>query len=392
MKRNDDDVQPAGGGVGSDHGETLGRKPIGGDGMGGGRTNDLSVRLPWRQLRNPILSHPDWSLKDACMVADRGALHIFCSAFDEDRSTVMQWISTDGVTWTRGPLHLTGAETQSVGVCSPGIVRAPDGTWVLHCNSWGGGAAAPELGYYLRSTDLMRWEAPRPLAHELTAGVAAVDVSLAYYGGRWMMALKHGCARIASARALDGPWSWVDGDGDDPTPGRLYLRRRDGTDVWDQGTRHENAQLFPINGRWHILTTDYPPHVHALYRMVEDPADRSSWAHFADGAILRVPSQRCNSMAADDPAVVAGDFYHSLHPCWDDPDRVHIHDGLANAGWLWDDRQGSGWWYLLYAAKNEVGRRRFNGRASHRPWPRGWNRLCFARSKDLSAWEAAPDA
>ena len=51
-------------------------------------------------------------------------------------------------------------------------------------------------------------------------------------------------------------------------------------------------------------------------------------------------------------------------------------------------KQIYGYFYLIYGGKNEKRQEEFAGTAAHgRPWPRGWNRLGLARSKDLTHWD-----
>ena len=49
----------------------------------------------------------------------------------------------------------------------------------------------------------------------------------------------------------------------------------------------------------------------------------------------------------------------------------------------------TGYFYLVYAGKNEERADEFRGLASRRPWPRGWNKLGLARSRDLAHWYPA---
>jgi hypothetical protein len=41
--------------------------------------------VEWRQLRNPVLGYPDWSVKDATVIHRDGVFYLFFSAFYEDR-------------------------------------------------------------------------------------------------------------------------------------------------------------------------------------------------------------------------------------------------------------------------------------------------------------------
>ncbi len=339
--------------------------------------------IPWDSLRNPVCSLAGWSCKDACTVYHDGLFHVFTSAFDEERSTVVQLTTPDWQEFSDFRFQLTGAELDAVGICSPNI-WSHAGRWYLHCNTWGQPSPPGNQLYYLVSDDLAHWSAPRPLVPELTAGKRCIDIALAHTGSFWVAVWKEGgTARVAIADDLDGGWRFVDG-------GRAGLLRADGTDCADTGGTHENCQILEIDGVWHLLSTDYEPHEPWLYRLAGDPADPVAWAHWQDGYRLRLPAEGFNSMSVDLPCVREGDFVRPLHPCEDEPGRCHIVDGLANAPFLADWRAHDGWFYLLYAGKSEEGRNRFRGRAAggirREGWPRGWNRLALARSRDLYAW------
>ena len=324
--------------------------------------------LDWSRLRNPVLSDPDWSLKDACVHYHAGLFHLFTSAFNEERSTVIGITTPDFQTYTKTGLCLTGPELEAVGICSPNITVAGD-RFLLTLNTWG--QRPPRLNqlYYLESPDLRHWSAPRPLAGNLTAGHRCIDLALAGAPGQWIGIWKEGSrTRIATAAQLDGDWQFL-GTGD-----LLFERAMPSR---DPKIIHENFQFLMLDGVWHLLSTDYPPHHPWLYRRAGD-----DWTHWVDGRRLLIPSERFNSI----PAALAAP---KLTPCWDNPAAGHIVDGLDNAAFLCDWRDSDGHFYLLYAGKNEDGRDRFNGTASDGPWPRGWNKLALARSRDLQTWTVA---
>lgn len=342
--------------------------------------------IAWSRLCNPVVQCPEWSLKDACVIEHDGYFHLFSSAFDEERSSIIHLRTRD---WRRfsDPLRIwTGTDLDAVGVCSPNIIRADDGSFILHFNTWGEPKPVLNQLFACRSTDLQAWSPPQQIAAELTAGIRCIDIALAQHGGRWFAAWKAGATcRVAAADGLDGPWAFVDG-------GRTRLLRQDGSDFAAAGGTHENVQLWSHAGRWYLLSTDYEPHDPWLYRLDGDPDDPVSWGRWVDGQPLRLPSQPFNSIPADEPCVVASDFRRPLLPCWDDPaDSVRIVDGLANAPFLFDHGD---WTYLLYAGKNEERRNDFNGRMAggrlQDGWPRGWNRLALARSRDLQQWAVPP--
>lgn len=296
--------------------------------------------------------------------------------------------TADWKTFSEVRLHLKGEMFGAVGVCSPDIVAA-DGRFVLGFNTWGEPDDRPNQLFCMESADLAAWSAPIAIAPNLTVGHRCIDLALARHGDRWIAVWREGqTPRFGWARELRGPWSFIGDDGS----GRIV--REDGRVIRDEKMTHENFQFIAIDGTWHLLSTDYNPHEPWLYRMVGDPAELRSWTQWCDGRVLRMPSQGFNSMTGDMDCVRRADFVRPLYPCWDDPSRVHIVDGLSNAPFAWDERARDGHFYVLYAGKNEQRRNDFNGTAAgggSRGWPRGWNRLAVARSRDLRTWEAAPE-
>ncbi|MFW5860478.1 MAG: hypothetical protein ACOCYP_10675 [Planctomycetota bacterium] len=345
--------------------------------------------IDWAALANPVLAHPDWSFKDACVVYRQGLFHIFTSAFDQDRSTVVHLTTRDWQEYSDFRFQLTGAELDAVGMCSPNI-HVHAGRYYLHLNTWGQPKSASNQLYYTASDDLVEWSPLSPVASGLTAGKRCIDLALAHSGDFWVAMWKEGgTARVAVAGSLDGTWRFVDG-------ARACLLRANGHDVADDGLTHENVQLLQIDGRWYLLSTDYDPHEPWLYVMDGDPAEPASWARWVEGYRVLVPSERFNAMPRELDCVIANDFVRPLFPCWDDPDKVHIVDGLSNAPFIADWREHDGFFYLLYAGKNEERRNDFRGRLAggirREGWPRGWNRLALARSTDLRDWQVPPGA
>lgn len=344
--------------------------------------------IDWHRLRNPVLSVPDWSLKDACMVQAGGRYHIFTSAFDQDRSTVVHYITTDWRSFAPGPLRLIGPELGAVGICSPNLWWHA-GRWYLQVNTWGQPPPVQNQLYYLVSDDLATWSAPRPLAPALTRGARCIDLALAQVGPFWVAGWKDGNhPRFAVAEDLDGEWRAVDG-------GRGRLRRRADQPSGGPDLVHENFQIFRLDHGWHLLSTDYEPHEPWLYTLAGDPARPASWAEWEDGVPLVLPAEDFNSFPADRiPVLRAAGFTRPIHPCPGAPGRVAIVDGFANAPYLADWRDHDGFLYLLYAGKNEIDCDRYRGRLAggirREGWPRGWNRLALARSRDGRRWQVPP--
>ena len=338
----------------------------------------MGTMIDWGGLRNPVLALEDWSLKDACVYHHEGLFHIFTSAFSEERSTVAHLTTPDWHRFSDFLLHLTGEALEATGVCSPSILHV-DGQFVLTFNTWGQGTH--NQLYAMTTRDFADWSDIQPVAANLTRGKRCIDLALRYHADRWIGVWREGAntTRFAACETLGGDWAWI-GDGVGT------LRAADGSDETGAEMRHENFQLLTLDGVPHLLCTNYDPHHPWLYRMAGDPDDLASWTVWDDGRRLMIPSQRFNSIPKRLPCVQNHDVRRPLITCWDDPDAVHIVDGLDNAAFLCDWRDHDGFFTLLYAGKNEERRNAFNGTAGQRSWPRGWNRLGLARSRDLEHW------
>ena len=307
--------------------------------------------LPWSALRNPVFAHDDYSVKDACMVWRDGWFTLLFSAFNEQRSTVTSVRTRDFVTFSDLLWQIDGTEDGHLGLCSPDV-HVADGRAVLALNSWGDDPGRPNQLFYRTSTDLLTWTDRRPLAPELTHGQRAIDAALAFDHGLWHLIFRQGrrTIRAAVAADLDGPWQAVD-------DGACRLLMPDGS---ENGLTHENFTFFRAGGTWQVVCTDFNPHHAFIYTMQGDPAEPASWAHWGQGRRLAIPQEAFNT--AD-------------------------HDNAAS---VFDATALDGYYYLLYAGKNDQRRGEFRGTASSNPWPRGWNRLALARSRDLVSWSVPP--
>lgn len=312
----------------------------------------MSDTAPLTLPANPVLGYDDWSIKDACLAERDGVFHVFFSAFDEERSFVAKVHTADFVTYSDFDFWLDGRDAGHIGYCSPDVTHG-EGRYVCVFNSWGDNASNPNRLFYIESSDLIAWSEPKPLAHDLYAGIRVIDGALTWLNQRWHLCYKltgkRRELRIAWADSLDGPWHLY---ADEP----VALLMADGQ---PNGLVHENAQLLQIDGVPHILTTDYKPHAPYLYRMLGDPAAAASWLAFGEGRELHVPDES-----------------------WNTVDR-------CNAAAMLDRRDADGHLYLVYAGKDESRADGFVGAAGVKPWPRGWNKLGLARSRDGVAWETA---
>ncbi len=119
----------------------------------------------------------------------------------------------------------------------------------------------------------------------------------------------------------------------------------------------ENFQFLVIDGVWHVLATTIPIHVPALFRLVGDPANPSSWLHWQKVATFDVPQE-----------------------AWNRGETAGIDHETANSAYLCDARRADGYWYLFYAGSEEL--TSFEGR--------GHAKIGIARSRDLRSWTVPP--
>lgn len=298
--------------------------------------------IAWKALRNPVLSYPTWSIKDAAMAYRNGTFYVFFSAFYEDhgqiRSHVVEVSTRDFRKYSQPIFDFDGEEDGWIGMCSPDVQPVGD-QYVMTFNSWGDKPGELNGLFYETSADLMHWSRRLPLGADVTAGQRAIDAAVAHSGGGyyliWKQGQHHMKPRIAFAKSLDGPFRFVE-------TGDLSLSMKDGH---DDGLIHENYEFLEVDGRWRLLATDYNPPSPRLYSL----ENKSDWLTWRDGYELNIPKESFNT------------------------------DNVANAAALYDWRKHDGYFYLIYA-----------GRTEHETYlKRGWNRLGLARSKDLIQWEAA---
>ena len=149
--------------------------------------------------------------------------------------------------------------------------------------------------------------------------------------------------RTAPADWLEGLVKAYVGDG------IAALLMKDGK---DNGFFHENYEFLHTNGQWYLLTTDYLHNrevhdkydVQAPYLYALEP--RSHWLKWTQGYTFDLPQEKSNE------------------------------ESIANAAAVYDWRKYDGYYYLIYAGRND-------GQAYAK---RGWNRIALARSKDLIHW------
>lgn len=298
--------------------------------------------IDWKNLRNPVLSYPNWSVKDTAMAYRNGMFYVFFSAFYEDRgqvrSHVVEVSTRDFKTYSQPIVNFDGEEDGWLGMCSPDVQQIGD-RYVMTFNSWGDKPGKWNALFYKTSNDLTHWSKTMPLAAELTAGKRVIDAAVAHTANGYYATWKEGQhgmkPRMASAPSLDSPFHFVGS-------GFPSLLMQDGK---DDGLIHENYEFIEIDGRWRLLATDYNPPSPRLYTL----ANSSDWLKWTQGYELKIPIESFNT------------------------------DNVANAAALYDWRSHDGFFYLIYAGRNE--------RTTY--LHRGWNRIGLARSKDLIHWQPA---
>jgi hypothetical protein len=299
--------------------------------------------IDWTHLSNPVLSYPNWSIKDAAMAYHDGTFYVFFSAFYPEhgrvRSHVVEVSTRDFKHFSAPLFNFDGEDNGWIGMCSPDV-QFLYGRYVMTFNSWGDEPGKPNELFYMTSDDLIHWSRRRPLALNLT-GIGdqdVIDAALAQAGNGYYLAYKeqtrgkHKRPKMAFAMSLRGPFAYV-GNG---LPLLLMANGK------DNGLPHENYEFISTNGHWYMLTTDYVPQAPYLYEL----DNGSHWLRWTRGYTFNIPHERFNT------------------------------ENVANASALYDWRQYDGYYYLIYAGHTE-GVTYAN---------RGWNQLGLARSKDLVHW------
>ena len=286
--------------------------------------------INWQRVTLPLFTYAEFSLKDPALVFADGWFHLVCSVFADDNTCRLgSWRSRNLATW-EGPEWLWGEGAS--GYCSPDIIQCND-QYIMTFQSWD--AIHPRQSrnqlFYASSADAVNWTAPRPLAANLTTDLRAIDPALAYDDGHWRLLYKAAQEpRLATAPALDGPWTAL------PAPAFGWA---------------ENGQFVRIDNCWHLLATitDHQQALAALSGLAGDGQGVQDWSQWGPWKECRTPLRS---------------GFNSALP--------------ANASALWDGREFDGYWYRVFCAADIP--------------PRG-NRdyqLGIARSRDLVTWELPP--
>ena len=316
--------------------------------------------VAWRQLHNPILSEPAAGVKDQAVVWAGGRWHMLFSyvTTDPDLPGGVRWdiataTSPDMVHWSAPDPW--PAQPGVLGVASPDIVRAPDGTYLVTYQS-DPGATPPSTDrarlFYRTSGNLGAWSAPHPLAHSLAPlpGDRMIDGAFVFAGHQLLIGFKFSSATqpdvFEIARSTtgtpQGPW-------------RLVGR----PDIEVDGGTVENYEFVPAEGRWRLVATSDNLDQPWMFTLDGDPTRPEGWLQWSRGVRLRVPSEPFDT----GPGLSSIGFEH------------------ANSAFLCDARAGSvGHYYLFYAGSDELSA--FDG------W--GHAKIGVARSTDLVHWQTPP--
>ena len=304
--------------------------------------------LDWNSLHNPVLSYPDWSIKDAAMAYRDGTFYVFFSAFyPKDSGTISHVVEVstrDFKTYSKPIFDIDGTDDGWLGLCSPDVQQL-NGQYVMTFNSWGDKPGKPNELFYETSPDLVHWSKRRTLAVNLTGDTRVIDPALATADGGYYLMWKEGKEgkmkpRMAFSKAVDGPYEFV-GTG---LPDLLWT---DGKDITgNPPSYHENYEFLHVDGQWYLVTTDHGVQKGPLGPFIYKLEPGSHWLKWTGGHQV-------------DPAV---EGFNTV-------DR-------DNAAAIYDWRQYDGYFYMLYAGASE--------RVEYSR--RGWNRLGLARSKDMIHW------
>jgi predicted GH43/DUF377 family glycosyl hydrolase len=86
--------------------------------------------IEWRNLKNPVYQHQDWSVKDASIIYKDQEFYLFFSAFFFDRSRERSHVvavKTRGFKTFSEPLFIwDGRDDGWIGMCSPNITQVGD--------------------------------------------------------------------------------------------------------------------------------------------------------------------------------------------------------------------------------------------------------------------------
>jgi len=288
--------------------------------------------INWASLKNPVLEHQGWSIKDSCMALKDGQFYIFFSNFNYDRGRYRCYVSgvktRDFRNFSEPLFTWTGEQGGWGGMCSPNLTQIHD-SYYLTYNSWGDDKSHPNQLFYAVSRDLENWKKDMPLAANITSGKRVIDAAIAYFNNRYYLVYK-----------------------EFQTPKMAVSDRLDSADWKSLGTVpggwFENGEFIMIDNQWHLLVTD-ENHLPCLRRMQGSGEQDQDWLNWGGFQCLDIPLQKFNTIEQ------------------------------ANCAFLADFRAEDGFFYLLYSGRNKG----FGHQGDK------YFKLALARSKDLKTWKAA---
>jgi hypothetical protein len=307
---------------GQDHDCIVGRPPAKG--------------IDWAALHNPVLSYPNYGVKDQALQWSGGEWHMLFSdmtqiaAVPHVRFTVAVASSPDLVHWTAPRVIATDA-------ASPDIVRDPAGQFVTTYQTPGG------LEYRTSANASLRtWSGPHALGHGLAHRM--IDAALAFTGHGVILGFKAGLDtqhfEIAWAPSLTGTFHLVGQP-----------------DIVLYGDTVENYEFLTVHGTWTMVATSNTLDQPFIFTLgAGNPETPSTWLRWSAGRELVVPTQPFNTGTG----VSSVSYEH------------------ANSAFLCVGPGGED--YLTYAASTEL--TQFGG------W--GHARIGLARSTDLVNWQVPP--
>jgi hypothetical protein len=241
------------------------------------------------------------------------------------------------------------AQSGTVGVASPDIVRSPSGSFVATYDSIAEVGGGQSKLYYRTSPDLESWSAPHSLALSLHPGPGErmIDPTLAWTGHGLILGYKYGMASGTGAQHFEVAWS-ASGSIDGP----WTAMGQPDISVYDDTV--ENLEFVAVAGRWRLVATSNTFDQPWIFDLVGDPEVPGSWLHWDHGRMLVVPGQM-----------------------WDTGSGVSsVNYEHANSVFLCDARTADGYYYITYAGSDEL--TQFGG------W--GHAEIGIARSTDLIHW------
>jgi hypothetical protein len=287
----------------------------------------------WEKIRNPILEHDFWSLKDPCVAYHEGVFHLFCSVFSPGNRLQTLHVTTKDFVSFSHPIFLWGEGDNGRG--SPDLTSI-DNMWYLTYQSFDprpGHDRTNTKCYYAQSPDLINWDIKDiEIARNLNVGQRAIDPTIAKWNNRYFCSFKQWqTPMLATSERLDNPDGWE-------LLGKL-----------DAPQSTENGQFIRIDGIWRLIMESKDGI--REYQLEGNEDVTTGWASWKHAQMIRFPTQKGFN---------------------------EIQNG--GAGYIADWREHDGHFYAFYHVKYDPDARMNMG-----------HYLGIARSVDLVNWELPPE-